>query len=603
LIIAIDIESAGLDATKFIMGCLMKQGCKKPEFFYSKEALWKRVLALGKAESKRGKVLNVYSHNAQYDFYAYADLKDKHLKFYSDRPFIVAYQDDFKRESIMFLDTMSIFRMSLKRLGDMIGLEKMEMPNELMQDSVDVTDELKKKMEIYCKRDTDICLKSILDIKEKMKNNGVIVRRLYTINQIAINYLINEWRKMEDMDWLFWDKQRGQMRRTFRADEIHGAYRGGKVDCYKLGMTKHANYVDFNSLYPYSATKMRIPNLMTERMFWRPLERMTQNEMLNKIGVTRVLMKNESNDLGLLAVRTTTSSFFPKSGTHIIGTYTNYEIREALKEGYKLINAEWTVNYDEINVNPFKTVFNKLYSLRGDDSSLFESYFYKMLMNGSIGKLAQTKVRQEIIIDSVEKADEYLERNYKIIKGIDLNYMYQLTDDTSDRKRYYVPILPTLINAHARILMYREMKKIPLKDLIYTDTDSIIFKGDHFNKFKIGKKMGEFKIVNKDVPIKLYGKKTYAIGDEIRISGIKRNFVGHGDFEKGIVSDLKMKTLKTTNDINEVGKFKKETRDLNKQQDDYEKNIKLLKDEKLLLDCNIRDISFFIKDIEKFKYS
>ena len=114
-------------------------------------------------------------------------------------------------------------------------------------------------------RDTEICLKSILDLKKTIQKEGVNVKRLYTINQVAINYLINEWRQIPQNDYIFWNSRQGETRRTLRADEIHGAYRGGRVEAFQTGKHKKATYIDCNSLYPYSATQIKFPDLRTER--------------------------------------------------------------------------------------------------------------------------------------------------------------------------------------------------------------------------------------------------------------------------------------------------------------------------------------------------
>ena len=87
MICAIDIETKGLDATKFVLGTLWKDNCNKPEVFFEKEKLWNRLIELGKKEKARKRLLSVYAHNHQFDFYGYANLEEKGLKFPShDHP-------------------------------------------------------------------------------------------------------------------------------------------------------------------------------------------------------------------------------------------------------------------------------------------------------------------------------------------------------------------------------------------------------------------------------------------------------------------------------------------------------------------------------------
>ena len=146
MIIGLDIETQGLDATKFILGTVWLENRKKGKVFYNKSELYKYVIDLGIKEAKRGKMLNVYSHNASYDTAGYVDLFDKHLIFFSNRPFIWAYrlsvdeclelniknEQKQPKEIIKFLDTVAIFKMPLKKLGQIINLPKLNTPPELM---------------------------------------------------------------------------------------------------------------------------------------------------------------------------------------------------------------------------------------------------------------------------------------------------------------------------------------------------------------------------------------------------------------------------------------------------------------------------------------
>ena len=103
----------------FKLGYIYIENRKKGECFYNKTKMWERIIELGKKEHKRGKTLTIYAHNIAFDFFQIANLNDKHIKYFSHRPFIASYNYE-EREIIKFLDTMSIFRMSLKKMGELI---------------------------------------------------------------------------------------------------------------------------------------------------------------------------------------------------------------------------------------------------------------------------------------------------------------------------------------------------------------------------------------------------------------------------------------------------------------------------------------------------
>lgn len=595
MIIAVDIETKGLDATKFIMGCIVKEGHKKPEIFHKKEHMWNRIIEMGKAQRKKNKCLNVYAHNHNYDFHGYANLTDSNIKYFSMKPFICGYTIDNK-ECIKFLDTLSIFKTNLKSLGTMVGHEKLEMPKELLNENATINESLKNEIMPYMVRDAEIVLKSVMWAKNKLKEESVGIKRLYTINQIAINYMLNEFRKVENKH-IFWNANKGEVRRTFRREEIHSAYRGGRVECWKTGIFNNVTHVDFNSLYPYSAMVMKFPDLSSERKMWRP-ENNTEVDFLKNIGISRVMLYNEHNEYGLIPIRTKFGNFYPKPKQYIIGTWTNEEIGHALLEGYKLIDVEWTIKFEE-GQNPYKSIIPKLYQKRLNSKTEIENYFYKMVMNASFGKMAQTRLNQEIVIDSVEKADEYLKRNYEIMKGIKYDWIYRKKDTEFKPKKYYCPIIPTLINARARLIMYQYYKLIPINDLIYTDTDSIMFKGKHINKIPLSTDIGNFKIEHEKAKLILYGKKTYSINNNIKISGFNQKEMTEQDFENGVVTSKHMVSIKTTKDINQAGRFVTETRNLKAQENEYNTITKKLYEQKVLRDDNLEDVTHFVPKISK----
>ena len=168
-------------------------------------------------------------------------------------------------------------------------------------------------------------------------------------------------------------------------------------------------------------------------------------------------------------------------------------------------------------------------------------------------------------------------------------------------KSYYAPIIPTLINAYARLYMYDQFKKIPETDLIYTDTDSIIMKQGHLDKFTITEHIGEFKVEQENETVIVKGRKTYAIGDEIKVSGFRKADVTMEDFRNGIISSKRMETLKTTDDLTKVGSFVTEKRDLNVQEKEALGLMELYKNEKVFKDQDITNIDFFAKHLAELK--
>lgn len=632
--ICVDIETKGLDARKFVAACVTKQNYVS-KIFYSKEDTWNYILELGDYCLRNKKVLNVYAHNHAYDFLGYAPIgKDKNIKIYNDNnPFIVSYQDANGKEYIKFLDSMALFPFSLKKLGDIVGVEKGVLPHDFKQTDGKSIQELQQDIKNntnncrdYMVNDTVIVLKGLDLVKSMLKKDGVIIKRLYTVSQLAISYVMNKLQHDEKLTlYNFWyNKKMRMVHRTRFAKEIHASYRGPKISAFKQGVfstdTENDNvsnllskgvmhhpynvsYIDVNSLYPYAICNMDIPNLLSERKIKNPLNNYTAEYILSKIGVSRIMMQNIYDDDGLIPIRTSIGNMYPGPGNYVIGTYTHNEIRAALNNGYKVMKIIWTILYDNLMYNPFKSIFEHLYENKTKDDG-FERYFYKSIMNHSIGKMAQFKPFRDYILDSVENAESYLDNNYKIVSSKGYNYLFKKDIDKYKHKNYYMPIIPSLVNSYARVYMYEQIKKVPYKDRIYTDTDSLIFRhrnDDNLNLFKISDKMGEFKVVYKDVNAVIYGRKTYAIGNDFKISGMRKGSISMDDFMKGYVTAPKMVSLKSAQNIDEAGSFTVIARDLVKQYDDSIIIKKRFSDQKIFIDEDINDIQEFTEDIKSIR--
>jgi hypothetical protein len=187
-----------------------------------------------------------------------------------------------------------------------------------------------------------------------------------------------------------------------------------------------------------------------------------------------------------------------------------------------------------------------------------------------------------------------------LLKVLDLIICIKKDEVKVRRKPYYMPIVPTLINAYARLYMYEMYQKIGLNDLIYTDTDSIIYTGDQEHKFNVSWKMGDFKLEYKDVSCTIFGMKTYVIHDDIKIAGVHKAGLKKEDVEAGFVKSKSMISVKSTDDISKAGTFKEVTRDLNQQHENHVASKKLMSEQFLYIDEDIEDLQFFLPRIEEF---
>ena len=635
-----------LDASgsNFTLACLVKEtgGTKT---WHEQKAVWADIIALGEKEFARDRKLTIYCHNSRYDVYNIINWEDKNFRLFCEHPFIAGYYKkiektfdtpekfnswrrwakmngqyfkieaqilgvttiSYNKEIIKFLDTMALYHMSLKKLGKLVGHEKTEMPMEIGKK---LTKGKLKELEKYCINDCRVTLEGVKYMREKLKNDGLNIRNLCTINQVAISYLIKELRDGNN-EHILVKNGIGELTestwKTYFPKQIHQAYRGGYVRVWKTGHLKDITQLDANSLYPYSAMNMKFPDLRTETLIKEPLKRYTLKEAVSKIGISKCMIHNKSDDLGLLLLRMDAKSYVFKKGKYAIGVWTNVELEEAIKNGYEILDIEWSINFEE-GTNPFKDIFSKIYKKRKASEEPFNNYFYKMIMNAGIGKFGQTRVNQEILVDSIDKVYEYLNKGYKMLADIENspNVVYINREVDKTVKKYYAPIIPTLITANSRIFMYRAFQKVPLDKLVYTDTDSIIAQGNFFNKFKLGKEIGQFKI-EKDVETEeplvrtdaiIWGTKAKRVGNNMGVSGVFKSSLNKEDFEKGEVHSTRMMGIKNTRN-KKIGEFVVEERSLKKQLEEFKKSEDLLDSQMLYIDKGTKDITYFTKEIQK----
>jgi hypothetical protein len=305
----------------------------------------------------------------------------------------------------------------------------------------------------------------------------------------------------------------------------------------------------------------------------------------------------------LLPTRTIDGNYYGKSGQVIVGNWTHLELNKALNLGYKILNVKQSIIFDT-NIkdkNVFKNIIDETYNKRKSSNSDFDNWFYKMMMNSAIGKFAQYRLKGEIVIDDVEKIDEYISKGYIRTTNIGFNYIYKKELNLSNAKHleksYYTPIISSYVNAYSRCHMYDIYSLIDKEDRLYSDTDSLIFKNNiKYNKilepYLSDTEFGKLKIEHNNEMFLCFGKKNYAIGDNVKVSGYKQRNMKFEDFAKGDITSLKMVGIKSGN-FDKVGTFIEEKHNLRESLIKQENFNNKWDSNKVIIDCDIEDIDFY----------
>jgi hypothetical protein len=653
----IDIETKGLNAKEFISGGVVYNRNPKRDkdteiLFNNPKKMWNFIIDFAIKEYKRSKkITNVYAFNTKYDFYGIADFEDTSkgkLEIFSENPFIANYYSfELKKNIIKFLDVMAIYTgHSLERAGKLIGCYKgftptilkypelfdiihnddlnveskwdriYKLSEEIQKVCFDNKEEIDKWIKMpkylqlqeinkYMIQDIKVTKKLLEFVKMKLNDEGIYIKRLMTISQIAMSRMMNKL-KEKNISNFFQDKSKNEVYKNNWNDEIRKAYKGGRCEVFNDAgkIIKEADYIDVNSLYPFALTKIPIPMLNTCRKIKEPLKNIDLNYLLSLIGVSECLVKVPENEtIGLLPLRTIDGNYYGKKGQYILGSWTNLELKKAIQKGYEIIDIKESIVFSENikNKNVFKEIIEETYHLRKSSIDPFNNWFYKMMMNSAIGKFGQYRLKNEIIIDDVEKIDEYIQKGFIRTTNIGFNYIYKRELDLNNakwlEKSYYAPIICAYVNAYARCYMYDLYNLFDKKDLLYTDTDSIIFKSNpKYNKilkeYLDEKELGKLKIEHSKAPFLCYGRKNYAIGDNIKVSGYKKRNMKFEEFAKGDITSLKMIGIKS-GDYNKIGTFIEQKHNLRESLIKQENFEEKWRNNKILIDYNIEDFSYF----------
>ena len=431
--------------------------------------------------------------------------------------------------SIEFRCTYKITGMSLKKLGDLVGLKKLDDDYGIILPGQKISEKKKK----YCLRDCDVVAKYISDVL--LKQYGNFRQIPYTKTGVVRNMykeFYNEYKKKNEVDWDYYPPED-----CYQA--MLDAFTGGCVivnpmffgivlkDVDSYDMTSAYPFAQLSEQYPYSIEKELNPdNFDLSKPFWIAKIKFHNIKSRFGWGWLSVSKMNEYDELKseffngkLLSasciVRTITNTDFESINMTYI--YDDYEILEYYKmERYGDLPDPYinTIDYYAKLKGDLKVKRKEIEEEYGENSQEFidvsiDYMFSKNNFNSIYGMTVQKLTNKEFIID------EY----YHWIKK-DVKYKQK----TGHAKRNF--LFGVYVTAYTRRNLIKAIVTNCPYTLAYTDTDSI--KGWFPNGFidtnKVLDKYKEKKHLYKLGRYDYEGKYTYFIN-----WGAKKYAYQHGD--------------------------------------------------------------------------
>lgn len=401
---------------------------------------------------------------------------------------------------LSFIDTGNYAMMSVEKLGEVIGINKLEKPLFLGK-------EPKNKqewaiLERYNARDSEISCKFIKFLFKTLSDYGCTPK--LTLASTAMNlfkaiYLgeTRYYRMPEDI-----------IKKCFRA------YYGGRTEVFARGTDYEVTTDDYNSLYPSIAAVIDLPDPNSFRV-----NRINSlHYITNYTGCATVRVYCPEMMYPLLPYRRADGKVIFPTGT-FEGTYTNLELIEALRLGYKILEVKENVWFKD-TCKPLKQYMLDMYERRNKhkaEGSPLETVD-KLLMNGLTGKFGQkfenkdNWITSEISLDELQSYDKF-ERHgnyFRVVK-------------TTEPAAFCIPIWIAYITAAGRIKITADAARYQAR---YIDTDCVHVKNKNI---PTGEGLGEFKkehfyeIIHYVRP-KMYGgqyrNKEGVLCDDVKIKGL-----------------------------------------------------------------------------------
>jgi len=404
-------------------------------------------------------IKEIWCHNLEFDFFQIFESFPEVKVYGINNSGGIAY---IQNGNIYWKDTINYLPLSLKDIGELIGIEKQEPDYEKIEK---VTDEL-----IQCNKNHCVITYKVVKVIQKICRAEKIYRIPSTSGALAFdiwkkNYNGMKLKKILDVDLKNWRM----------------GYKGGYVKVFKTGEYRDKEFykIDVNSLFPFC--------------------------MLNtypypyKFKVTKKL-KDSDNKKFILGINERQECCY-----------------NSLEHNLKTVKCDYYYIFP-FECYPFKRYVESLYpkKLKG---SLIERKIYKRLLTGLYGKFAQRSGLDVITTNKNLK-------NYSFLMQVSKNLYRVKVETKNKYWVNVAWSLFTTAYSRVFIKKMIEFVKGQGLEVYSVDTDGIIISGDikRISRIIDNEKIGFFKIEDMSNSIDIKGKKLYRFGDEYKVKGVPKKY-------------------------------------------------------------------------------
>ena len=376
--------------------------------------------------------------------------------------------DPETRRTIKFCDSSRLIVGSVKKIGKMVDLPKLEIDRTKMG-----THTLDLEID-YCIRDCEIVLKGLQKLRDTTLSVGCDFA--FTLPSMMSRYVrksdVLDFTKFVELSDLSTEKHEFQIADQF----CESAYFGGRVEVFRRGKFHYPlYYYDIRSSYPHSMTK-ELPAYFKEFVTApKRTDEKTLRKYLSYSGVTEcsIYIKPGTQYIPVLPVVYKGKLVFPEGKFY--GRWTNIELLAALDRGAKIMPVVQARYSSRPWLRKFIETFFSLRQKAIDEKDDVRAYTYKIALNSLYGKLAENVTRSHMIFGDWEYSQAVSHYGIEnIYPRPEVPGIYEVKLETRGPFRHVAA--GAYVTAYSRLLLvhYLEWAISHGGRVYYSDTDSLV---------------------------------------------------------------------------------------------------------------------------------
>jgi hypothetical protein len=463
--------------------------------------------------------LYVYAHNISFDFQvlrAFTSLASRGWRLekiiLDEPPTALTWRKG--KATIIALDTLNYFRVSLAKLGESVGIPKLEMPPDNAP---------REQWDTYCRQDVAIICRAMQAYFDFIKIND-LGNYAITISSQAFNAYRHRFMQAP----IFIDNNQPALKLA------RDGYYGGRCEAFRIGRYTGQFYLlDINSMYPYVMAFNNYPTVL-KGVLRNPDLSIIKGLLKDYMAIARVTL---DTNIPAYPARVDGKLYFPIGKFETV--LPDAELRYALSQGHIVSISEAAI-YDCAPL--FSGYVESLYDLRkkySSEGNTAFAYLTKLMLNSLYGKFGQRGQNWEDIGECPD--DEFgieeaivAKTGERVVTRKIGGKVQRLSHAPESYNSY--PAIAACVTSAARMRLWMIIQFAWPGNCYYCDTDSIITNQAGYKRLRPlidNDKLGMLKLEKQGTEIQIIGAKHYSFDGKVKIKGVsaKANHISDNEYE------------------------------------------------------------------------